>query len=430
MTIFPFQPAPSMADWSIDPVGDTTYPLPAPLNGDYSWIDCGSIWTEGHVQYVVWVDHNRKARIARRVWRRGWEPAVDLSAVAGSPLSAPFELDSHNTIKVAVDALGYVHVTGNHHVHPLRWMRTANPHDINGAWVTGSMVGTEEDSVTYPQFIRGKSGNLSFMYRHGTSGDADWYLNRWNHDTQTWARVGQIFEGDLENKSHYPHDIGVNMTTGRWHMVWTVRVGSTDPAANRNIYAGYSDDEGVTWRRYSDNALYIMPITDAGGEIVVAHAGGATETLLNSHHGQVVIDGSGNPHSVWLIADAGGIYRYRHVWWDGATWHYDTVLPTTNGSSRRPEIVRFNNGRLWMLFQTASGGRGNKLRCIDLDTNVETVLVDRNMLTYEPVVHYVPSRDVLYILAPVERTLGPLAGDPGDLAIQYNAPVLAIRNAA
>lgn len=413
---------------SVDPTGTTSYLLPSTLRGDYSWIARNAVCTVGDDQYVVWVDENRKARIARRVWRQTWSPSVDLSAASGTALADDFELDSHNTITVAVDTYRFVHIAGNHHVDALRYMRSAKASDIGGAWVTG-MVGTEEESVTYPQFIRAKSGTLFFFYRNrgaGGTAAANQYINKYSVTAGTWSRVCNWFQGSLTGGdiSAYPTDVAVDRTSGRWHIFWTVRTENTGPEFNENICYAYSDDEGVTWRK-TDGTAYTLPITRATSEVIVSLAGGESETIQNPHHAGSAVDSDGNPHSVWIVADAGGVDRYRHVWHDGDDWQYDTLLPTINAATRRPDIVCFADGTKWMIYNTP--GSGSSLKRLDIDTGETAVLRDVNMITYEPALEYSFERDTAYILAPYERQAGAIGGEPADLAAQTAVPVLAVR---
>jgi hypothetical protein len=225
------------------PTDEQEFPLPSTLRGDYSWIGYQSIATFGDIQYCVWVGADRKARISRRLFNREWETAVDLSAQSGSVLTADFALDSHNTVCVHVDDAGYVHVSGNMHADPLLYMRSTTP-GVLTAWTSG-MVGTLETSATYPQFVTARNGLTYFWYRDGSSGDGDWVLNKWNSTTLAWTRVAVVLQGQVENVNAYPQNIAVNPTTGRWHMVWTIRKDFSSEAENENIYAAYSDDDAV-----------------------------------------------------------------------------------------------------------------------------------------------------------------------------------------
>jgi hypothetical protein len=402
--------------------------LPSPLRGDYSWIGFQSIATFGDIQYVVWVGPDRKARIARRLFNREWEPSIDLSVQSGSVLTADFALDSHNTIVVHVDDAGYVHISGNMHADPLLYMRSSSP-GVLTAWTSG-MVGTLETSATYPQFVTARNGVTYFWYRDGSSGDGDWVLNKFSTDPDilAWTRVAVVLQGSVENVNAYPQNIVVNPTTGRWHMVWTIRKDFSSEEQNENIYAAYSDDDGVTWKKYSDGSSYTLPITFASGEVVQTLVGGAGGGPTLKNGGMTALDTNGYPQSVWLLESGvnTNVYHYKLLAWNGSAWAWTSPFTTTNSSGRVPGLHIWPDGRRWMFFQNGAGGRANTLRYLDLDTSIEYIVRNVNMIQHTPAIHYSRARGVLYVLAPSERQDGAGGSDRVDLAAQADVPVIAL----
>jgi hypothetical protein len=426
---------------STTPDDTQEFTLPSNLRGDYSWIGAQSIATFGDIQYAVWVGADRKARIARRLFNREWETSIDLSAQSGSVLTADFDLDSHNTIVVHVDVMGYVHIAGNMHADPLLYMRSTSP-GVLTAWTSG-MVGTLESSATYPQFITAKNGVTYFFYRDGSSGDGDWVLNKCSNvgaidipggypagrdGAPVWTRVAVVLQGSVENVNAYPHNIAVNPTTGRWHMVWTIRKDFSSDAENENIYAAYSDDDGVTWKKYSDGSSYTLPITWASGEVVQALVGGAGGGPILKNGGSTSLDTSGYPQSVWLLESgvSTGVYYYKLLAWNGSAWAWTSPFGTTNSSGRVPALHIWPDGRRWMFFQNGAGGRGNTLRYLDLDASTETAVRNVSMIHHTPVVHYSRARGAVYVFAPYERQDGAELSDPADLADQPDVPIIAL----
>src|SRR6187455_2257993 len=77
--------------------------------------------------------------------------------------------DAHNIISIIADGAGYLHVSWDHHGHPLRYVRSKAPESLE---FTGKipMTGKNESNVTYPQFFRLPDGNLLFFFRDGASG--------------------------------------------------------------------------------------------------------------------------------------------------------------------------------------------------------------------------------------------------------------------
>src|SRR2546421_5454366 len=93
-----------------------------------------NLWSAGGYQYAVWVGSDGTPHAGRR--RRGsreWK-IVNLAKLRGNPLAAPTADDTHNVYVIAADAEGGVHVAGNMHLSPLRYVRGLGSLD---RWMTG-----------------------------------------------------------------------------------------------------------------------------------------------------------------------------------------------------------------------------------------------------------------------------------------------------
>ena len=97
--------------------------------------------------------------------------------------------DSHNYLTLAVDKEGYIHLSGNVHVHPLTYFRSTEVANIFTLNQTYQMVGTEENRTTYPRFIKTREGELLYTYRDGGSGNGNQIYNIYDCATQTWSRL-------------------------------------------------------------------------------------------------------------------------------------------------------------------------------------------------------------------------------------------------
>jgi hypothetical protein len=97
--------------------------------------------------------------------------------------------DSHTSVTMTFDAADHLRLSGNMHCHKLTYFRTAEPLDIPSLHQVVAMVGRNEDSCTYPMFMRGPIGELVFRYRDGSSGNGVDYYNVYDTDTQTWRRL-------------------------------------------------------------------------------------------------------------------------------------------------------------------------------------------------------------------------------------------------
>ena len=82
-----------------------------------------NLWTANGRQYAVWVGHDGTPYAGwRRVGGGEWH-TDDLSRLDGDPLATPTAEDNHTVYALGVDAEGEVHVAGNMHNDPLRYVR-------------------------------------------------------------------------------------------------------------------------------------------------------------------------------------------------------------------------------------------------------------------------------------------------------------------
>ncbi|WP_370176650.1 BNR repeat-containing protein [Sphingobium abikonense] len=127
--------------------------------------------------------------------------------------------DAHNALAVAIDDAGTVHIAGNMHASPLVYAR--GPLDDLNAVRLQPMLGRNEASATYPQFMHDDAGNLLFLYRDGMSGNGSWLLNIWNDGK--WQRIGALFaDRDAEGPVNAYPTAFVKDGSGRFHVavVW------------------------------------------------------------------------------------------------------------------------------------------------------------------------------------------------------------------
>ncbi|MBQ8521576.1 MAG: BNR repeat-containing protein, partial [Bacteroides sp.] len=106
--------------------------------------------------------------------------------------------DAHNVISLMVDGEGWLHVSFDHHGHPLNYCRSVAPHSLELGGKE-AMTGVDEQDVTYPEFYRLANGDLLFAYRSGASGRGNLVLNRYSVSTGKWERIQDVLI-DGENK--------------------------------------------------------------------------------------------------------------------------------------------------------------------------------------------------------------------------------------
>jgi len=90
-----------------------------------------------------------------------------------------------------IDGDGYMHLSWACTATPSITRRSTTPVFGANPVVFGpdtTMTGNE-NSVTYPQWFRLPDGDLLYLFREGTSGNGDTFLNRYYHASQTWSNV-------------------------------------------------------------------------------------------------------------------------------------------------------------------------------------------------------------------------------------------------
>ncbi|WP_311269006.1 BNR repeat-containing protein [Sphingobium sp. WCS2017Hpa-17] len=173
--------------------------------------------------------------------------------------------DSHNSIFMAFDPQGYLHVAANMHASPMVYARGPRPDSAQGI-ALAPMVGSDEARVTYPRFQTDDNGQLMFIYRSGGSGNGTWIANRL--DNGRWKRLndGGLFAArDRQGPvSAYPTN-PVQDVDGRFHMAIVWRR-SPDTATNFRVsYISTTDFQ--TWRLASGKAVR-GPITADNADLV------------------------------------------------------------------------------------------------------------------------------------------------------------------
>lgn len=261
--------------------------------------------------------------------------------------------DSHNSIFMAFDPQGYLHVAANMHASPIVYARGPRADSAQGI-ALAPMVGRDETRVTYPRFQTDDNGRLMFIYRSGGSGNGAWIANRLDNGRWTRLSGGSLFAArDRQGPvSAYPTN-PVQDADGRFHIAIVWRR-SPDTATNFRVsYISTTDFQ--TWRQASGK-LVRGPVTADNADLVddvgVDNGLGTSASLS--------LDGRGAP-----------IIAYTKYDESGANAAY-VARPSTQG---------------WRIEQVASGktrvavqGRGTRQRAdvtsiADLDPATGTMRV-------------------------------------------------------
>ncbi|MFC6964785.1 BNR repeat-containing protein [Halocatena marina] len=173
--------------------------------------------------------------------------------------------DGHNSLVLAVDDDGYLHLVGDLHVDPLNYYRTTDPLDVTTFEQIESMVGSEEDLVTYPRFFEGPDGELVFEYRHKTCSEGDWIYNVYDTESSTWQRLldDPLIAGGTQSSAYMQGPVvGPN---GYYHMAWCWR---DTPAAQTNHDLYYAQSKDLIHWENSRGDTVSTPIGFHGAELI------------------------------------------------------------------------------------------------------------------------------------------------------------------
>lgn len=211
-------------------------------------------------QYIAYYNEDRAMTIASRI--------LDSSEFIKQILPSKVGWDSHNYITMALDRDGQLHVTGNMHGQPLVYFKTETPGDITTLKAIGKMVGTEENKITYPRFLKREGGPLMFTYRHGGSGNGVNFVNIYSEETETWTRLLDVplFDGGGKMNAYPGADFPKIGPDGFWHVSWVWR---DNPNASSNHDLSYARTRDFQhWETYKGTSIK-LPITISTPDVII-----------------------------------------------------------------------------------------------------------------------------------------------------------------
>jgi hypothetical protein len=263
--------------------------------------------THGQHQFVAFYDAERQMTVASRT--------LGTPAWSFKRLPSRVSWDSHNYVTMAIDDESHLHVAGNMHVSPLTYFRTQRPLDIRSLEQVGAMVGSAEDQMTYPRFLRGPDNEFLFTYRHGRSGNGDVYVNVYDHATRTWRRLfdSPLLAGE-GMRNAYP--VGPSRgPDGLHHLAWVWR--ETPPDARTNHTVSYARSRDLRVWETSTGDVIELPITLGNGDVVDPVPPGGGTINGNVHIG---FDGDRRPVVSYQKYDAGGYTQVFNARPEGGRW--------------------------------------------------------------------------------------------------------------
>ncbi|MEI6240938.1 MAG: BNR repeat-containing protein, partial [Planctomycetia bacterium] len=272
-------------------------------------------------QYVAFYAVDRHLTVASRALGSDtWEffrlPSERAQPPRGpNQTSAVIGWDSHNSIVMAVDTAGQIHLVGNMHDNGLTYWRTRRAGAIDSFEQVKAMVGRDEDRCTYPVFLTLPDGRLVFQYRVGRSGDGSTIMNVYDVESRSWRRLVDqpIFDGEGKRNA-YPLT-PVLGPDDRYHVSWVWRE-SPDAAANHDLSYARTRDFAL-WEDAAGRPLG-LPIRLATEGVVVdpVPVGGG---IINGA-GRVGFDSRKRPVISYYKYDAAGHSQAFVARSEGETW--------------------------------------------------------------------------------------------------------------
>ena len=268
--------------------------------------------------------------------------------------------DAHNTISIAVDGAGILHMAWDHHVNPLNYCQSVSPGSLE---LTDKipMTGQNENSVTYPEFFNLPDSNLLFLYRDGSSGNGITMLNHYDVKTGKWTAVQHPLISGQGERNAYTNQMAIDKN-GILHISWCWRE-TGDVATNHDICYAKSSDGGRTWQK-STGEVYTLPITAENAEYVRRISQNCE--LIN--HTSMTVDAEGHPLiATYWRPDGTEVPQYHLVWFDGKAWHTTqigqrkTPFSLSGGGTKRipisrPKVLVDYGGRVYVIFRDAERG--------------------------------------------------------------------------
>lgn len=292
-------------------------PLPALATEIIESLAVGEVWaghpvgfallTEAPYQFVAYYDAGRQWVVASR--------KLDDTAWTRVPLPEHVGWDSHNYLTMALDDQKHLHLSGNMHVRPLVYFKTARPLDIRSLARVDRLTGTEEGCMTYPRFFRGPDAEFIYTYRDGSSGSGNQIYDVYDAQKGAWSRLLDTPLTDGEGKMNAYID-GPNLgPDGYYHCVWVWR-DTPDCATNHDVSYMRSRDL-QHWENARGDALALPVTIESPGSVVdpVAPGGGAINGNV-----KLGFDAGDRPVVTYHKYDTDGNSQVYNARWDGSSW--------------------------------------------------------------------------------------------------------------
>lgn len=328
-----------------------------------------SLFTYKDTQFIAYYDNDGFLILGKRKLPKG-EWILHKTQYTGNVS------DAHNSISIMADGDGYLHVSWDHHGHPLRYAKSIAPLSLE-LGDKQPMTGELEENVTYPEFYKMPNGDLIFIYRDGQSGKGNLVLNRYNVKTKIWNQLQKnLIDGEGKRNAYAQSCID---NQGVIHISWVWRE-TPDVATNHDLCYAKSLDGGITWMN-SKGEKYTLPIIAETSEYAALIP--QNSELINQT--AMTTDSKGNPYiaTYWReknsdIPQYHIVYNRDHEWKVMNLNFRNTSFSLKGGGTKRipisrPQLIvdtKGKNTNLFLLFRDEErGGKVSMAVCQDLNTN-------------------------------------------------------------
>lgn len=320
-----------------------------------------AIFTAHNYQYTAFYVDTRTLRVVKR----NLDNSSENNEIETFDIKSEYNLkDAHNSISLAMDRQGYLHLSYDHHGSTLHYRRSVKPYQIDEWCDELSMTGENEEKVTYPTFIMPHNNTpLLILYRDGNWKRGSAYLKYYDESLKSWF---DYFTPILSGADQQPWTSNAYWNNpvmdqyGCLHLSYTWRTDYfSDEQLINNINIDYakSFNQGFNWLT-SKNQPYNLPITQVNSETVWPISPGSNHINQTS----MALDSKGYPHIVFYANDKNDVLQYQHIWFNGTSWQHSWVSERTEGFKlvgggalqlpiSRPEILIDRDDTVYIIYR-------------------------------------------------------------------------------
>lgn len=388
---------------------------------------CSALTTVSNQQFIAYYGrHQTNASYAfnNTIWIGRRTVGSNTWEVFRTTFMANNITDGHDVVCFGIDGDGYMHLSWGMHGDAFHYAKSLGnvvgiaPIDFGpDTTMTGA-----EFAATYPQFLTVPGGDLLYIYRKGSSGAGDTYINRYVLSTGTWTNIHKSGSTVLPfiKGTGWPLDYNAYGQmpciddAGRVFLVWTWRY---TPAfqSNHDFAFAMSPDSGLTWRRYNGSS-YALPISEsvtngsADPNTVAERILQIPQNYTLINQAGMCLDADGKPVIATWWAPGSGTNNFRRQYMvsfpdDYGVWQVRQISNRTNDpvgtitqdaavrDLGRPVVVCDRDNRIIVAYRDNFGSNGLTVahtlpKAVDPGRTLWTTvdLTTDNLGNYEPVI--------------------------------------------